>query len=281
MLITLGVLFLFYMFGDLRLPVFLTLYYFWPVFLIGAGVSLLFRKYPVVQTLVFLVQILLFILLGIYLGGGGDVNFANTPSRTLSYQQELILEDGAELSVRYDILFANGSVDSGDTELYRIETEDKNLSVNYDTDRRSVRVSSDQVGVIALPGNRSTSVQLSDEYTWDVHLDGVFSRVDADLDELNLKSLYNEAAFCSTSIRLPEPRGTVSVVLDSGFASTELFLPVGTPVSISVDMGLAQVAYGPTVFKDGVYHLNGYSQAADRYEIKVDVGFGSVNFEEY
>jgi hypothetical protein len=269
------------MVGDLRIPVFLTLYYFWPVFLIGAGVSLMFRKYPFVQTLVFLVQILLFILLAIYIGGGGDVNLTNTPSRTISDKQELVLPEGAELSVDYDILFAKGRVDSGDTELYLIETEDKNLSASYDADSRSVRVSGDQIGVIAFPGNRSTKVQLSDRYEWDIQLDGAFSQVEADLSKLKLNSLNSEAAFCSTAIRLPEPVGTVTVVLDSGFTSTEVFLPLGTPISISVDKGLAQAAYGPTDLKDGVYQLNGFSQAVDRYEIKVDVGFGSVNFEEY
>ena len=282
MLITFGVLFLFVMLGGFRIPIFLTLFYFWPVFLIGAGIGLLFWKYPVVRTLVFFVQLALFLLLGSYIAGGGTVDFATSPDRTLIPEPDVVLTQETPLAVHYEMVFASGNMDAGEVDLYQVETHDRQLNADFDPEDKLLTITNEGIGLIAVPGNRNSSVFLSRELAWDVQLDGVFSRVNADLDEIQLNSLLSKGAFNSTVIRLPEPEGTVPITLDSGFASTAVYLPAGTPVSIAVDKGLSQVAYGPTSLKDdSSHHLNGYAQATDRYEVVVDVGFGSVTFKEY
>jgi hypothetical protein len=99
-----------------------------------------------------------------------------------------------------------------------------------------------------------------------------------DLRDLRLTELSVKCGASSTSITLPANAGHTRVSIESGAASVNIAVPDGVAASIRTTGGLSSISVDTNRFHQAgnVYRSPDYDTAANRAEISVDMGVGSV-----
>lgn len=125
-------------------------------------------------------------------------------------------------------------------------------------------------------------------YAWDLNLTPEIplrllletgaSESNLDLRDLKLTDLEVKTGASSTVVMLPANAGTTRVKISSGAASVKLYLPEGVAGHIRVQSGLAGIHIDPNRFPAaaGGYETPGYASAANKADIFVETGVGSV-----
>lgn len=100
-----------------------------------------------------------------------------------------------------------------------------------------------------------------------------------DLSELMVKDLKIETGASSTEVLLPRAAGYTRVDIDSGAASVTLHVPENVAADIKVDGGLSGITVNRSRFPQNGnrYRSPDYDTAANKVEIDVDMGVGSVD----
>ena len=125
-------------------------------------------------------------------------------------------------------------------------------------------------------------------YAWDLlltpeiplrlRLETGASEVNLDLRDLKLTDLEIKTGASSTVVTLPANAGSTRVKISLGAASVKVYLPEGVAGHIRVQSGLAGINIDPNRFPvvaDG-YETPGYAAAANKAEIFIETGVGSV-----
>ncbi|MCJ7511382.1 MAG: hypothetical protein MUO23_00260 [Anaerolineales bacterium] len=96
---------------------------------------------------------------------------------------------------------------------------------------------------------------------------------------VRLSSLRFRTGASSSEIHLARPQGSVPVTVAGGATAIRLRLPAGVEARVRSRTDLASVNLDRVRFvRDGAAHVtSGFEQAADRYEIEIRVGAGSVD----
>ena len=84
----------------------------------------------------------------------------------------------------------------------------------------------------------------------------------------------------STEVTLPANAGNTLVDIDSGAASVKVSIPTGVAARIRVKSGIASVNVDSNRFPrqdGGLYQSADYPTAANRADITIDTGVGSVD----
>jgi len=119
-------------------------------------------------------------------------------------------------------------------------------------------------------------VSLNTSIPWDINLRGGVGNMQADLREVNLKSLTFSGGISLAEILLPRPSGHVVVHVMGGASRLTFLYPDGVNVQLRVHGGASNLTFGGQFFGGlgGKVELEtpGYQQAADRYEIRVFSG---------
>jgi len=127
---------------------------------------------------------------------------------------------------------------------------------------------------------------------WDIHLNGEIplslkidsgaSSLTLDLTYLKVVDLDIDTGASSTEVTLPTNAGNTRVDIDSGAASLNLRVPAGVAARIRVKSGIASVTIDPKRFPrldSGFYQSTDYDTAANRADITIDTGVGSVEIK--
>lgn len=127
-----------------------------------------------------------------------------------------------------------------------------------------------------------------DSLDWDVHLtrdltlslkiDSGASASVIDLSDLKVTDIDIDTGASSTELTLPAAAGNTRVDIDTGASSLKLTIPAGVAASIRTKTGLSSVnvaARFPRI-GDGLYQSADYAAAANRADITIDAGVGSV-----
>lgn len=124
-------------------------------------------------------------------------------------------------------------------------------------------------------------ILLNTSIPWQIELRGGVSHLDADLREIQLRSLIVTGGVSEADILLPRPVGTVQIHVASGVSNLRIFHPQGVAAQLKVGGGINQL-----VFHGQSYGSIGggiqvdtadYKTDTNRYEIVIDGGVSNLS----
>jgi hypothetical protein len=123
---------------------------------------------------------------------------------------------------------------------------------------------------------------------WDIHLNGEIPlslKIDSgasasilDLTNLKVTDLDIDTGASSTELTLPVNAGNTHVDIDTGASSLKVSIPSSVAASIRVKSGIASVNVNSRFprLDSGFYQSSDYSSAANRVDMTIDAGVGSI-----
>ena len=156
----------------------------------------------------------------------------------------------------------------------------------------NTRLEGDQLQVKLRTSPHMWSWYPGESLDWDIHLNGEIPlslKIDSgassstlDLTNLKVVDLDIDTGASSTEVSLPANAGNTRVDIDSGASSLNLRIPVGVAARIRVKSGIASVNVDSNRFPrldGGLYQSADYETAANRADITIDTGVGSVEIK--
>ncbi len=121
-------------------------------------------------------------------------------------------------------------------------------------------------------------LSLNPEVSLSLRAEGGASDANFDLTELQVKELILKTGASSTEVDLPAHSAYTCVEVEAGVASVVLRVPEGVAAHIAVDGGLldAQIDTDRFPRTNGGYQSSDYDTAAQRVDIDIDAGVGSI-----
>jgi hypothetical protein len=128
-------------------------------------------------------------------------------------------------------------------------------------------------------GTYDWDMELSSEVPMSVRLETGASESDIDLTDMRVTDVYLTTGASSTTLTLPANAGNTRVRLEAGAASIKVRVPGGVAAQIRSQSGLSSVNVDQTRFphNSNVYKSPEYATAANRVDIDIQVGVGSVD----
>ncbi|HVM72009.1 MAG TPA: DUF5668 domain-containing protein [Anaerolineales bacterium] len=127
---------------------------------------------------------------------------------------------------------------------------------------------------------------------WDIRLNAAIplnlkvdsgaSSTNLDLTDLKVVDLDIDTGASSTDVSLPANAGNTRVDIDSGASSLTIHIPAGVAALIRVKSGIASINIDTNRFPrldGGLYQSADYATAANRADITIDTGVGSVEIK--
>jgi hypothetical protein len=112
---------------------------------------------------------------------------------------------------------------------------------------RQPRVSSnvETVTITSRPFSRRSigTIQLSERVEWTLDFRGGVSHLKADLSSLRLKALTITGGISRMVLTLPEPHGTVPILIEGGVHRLDITRPPGTSATLQLDGGADRVEF--------------------------------------
>jgi hypothetical protein len=102
-----------------------------------------------------------------------------------------------------------------------------------------------------------------------------------DLTELQVTDLRLQTGASSTQLALPARAGQTGVRIEGGAAAISVHVPSGVAARIRTKGGMASISIDRDRFprQDGFYQSPDYESAANRVQIDVDIGAGSISIK--
>jgi hypothetical protein len=131
------------------------------------------------------------------------------------------------------------------------------------------------------PGeNLDWDIRLNGDIPLKLKIDSGASASTLDLTDLKVVLLDIDTGASSTEVNLPANAGNTLVDVDSGAASLSLRVPTGVAARIRIKSGLASINVDSARFPrldGGIYQSADYATAANRADITLETGVGSVD----
>jgi hypothetical protein len=161
---------------------------------------------------------------------------------------------------------------------------DYNLSQKADVLKLKMKPPQDGWTQVALPWNwvrwhgLDWLVKLSHEVPLSINVDVGANEVDLDLTYLHVVELQVNMGANATKISLPADAGYTDVKIDGGVTSVRLYVPEGVAARIKLNNALTSNNINRSRFPrvDDVYQSPDYDTAANKVDITVDMGLGSL-----
>lgn len=102
-----------------------------------------------------------------------------------------------------------------------------------------------------------------------------------DLSAAQLRRLALKGGIGEVHVTLPRPHDEGQVYIESGVGAVHLVVPDGVAVSVQIDRGLGQVhvEHPHALSRGSVYETPDFSEATDRYVIKLKTGVGEIHLK--
>ena len=123
---------------------------------------------------------------------------------------------------------------------------------------------------------------LSRDLPLSLNIDSGASTSTFDLSELKVTDLDLDTGASTTEITLPANAGITHVDIDTGASTLKITVPAGVAARIQTKTGLATVSVDPNRFPrigGGLYQSADYATAANRADITIDAGVGTINIK--
>jgi len=281
LLISIGVIFLLNNLGLIEWSIWDVLLRFWPVLLIAAGLDLILGPRSAWGSALAMLLVLAII------GGGivliGDPNPASEAAEQISIEGE-----GVE-QVRLRLDPAIGYIRLGPGHQDQRDLLQGRLSAGRGEQIEQRQTGSDSQPEIVIRTRSWTMlpflVSSFERAAWDLELKPG-TEVDLVVDlgvgkaEVDLRRLLPEEARVDVGlgeawVALPEHGGVVTV--DVGIGQLTVELPANVGVHILADTGIGTTVIPPDfIRRDGGYYSPGYEGAAEKIDLKLDIGIGTL-----
>ncbi|HTX92564.1 MAG TPA: DUF5668 domain-containing protein [Anaerolineales bacterium] len=122
-------------------------------------------------------------------------------------------------------------------------------------------------------------VRLNPEIPLSLKVDSGASATTLDLTDLKVVELDIDTGASSTDVTLPAHAGNTNVDIDTGASSLVIRIPSGVAARLRTKTGVASVSVDTTRFPQvdgGLYQSADYATAANRADITIDAGVGSI-----
>ncbi|MBI4267954.1 MAG: hypothetical protein HY662_04130 [Chloroflexi bacterium] len=280
-LLFLGIVFLLQSLGLLPWTLWGTLWRFWPVLLISAGLGILLRRFNV-----WLVSILILVLLAASLGIAIWQHGATSLSgqSTVSYSKPLDTLKQAEI----EIDFAAGSLtldslSAGSTNLVEVGTGDGRTSIitdfRLDGNTGKLHLSKEQLNRPFWDrGNDNWRVAFTRNIPLTFNIKSAASSEKLDFSQLRAKEIRLDVDAGNTEIIMPSSSGTINAYLKTNVANTEVTIPIGVAARILVNSNLSATDINQNRFpKQGAYYASSnFDTATNRIYLEIDSNVGKV-----
>ncbi len=123
-------------------------------------------------------------------------------------------------------------------------------------------------------------ISLNNEMPLKLKIDSGASTSVLDLTDLKVSDLDIDTGASTTEVTLPAAAGYTNVDIDTGASTVKIHIPAGVAARIHVKTGVAAVNVDSTRFPrldNGIYQSADYAGAANRADIAVDAGVGSID----
>ena len=256
---------------------------FWGIVIVLAGVLLLLQPlYPAFNFWAIFWPLLL-ILAGIWFLLGPSLFRRDFRSETIS----IPLEGAVEADIRFRHGAGSltiGALSDGSELLSGTCVGGVDMKVHRHADRVKARLSTSPDVWFGFPGTMgghglAWDIKLNRSVPMEIDIESGASEATIDLTDLKVSELQVQTGASSTDITLPAAAGFTRVVVKSGAAAVNLHIPQDVAARIYIQSGLAGVSVDTNRFPQasGVYETPGYATAANRAEIRVETGVGSID----
>lgn len=260
----------------------------WPVFLVGAGVSMLSLR-GWLSSLISLVLALAFGVLAYlvavenpFYASSSQLQHVETLGGTVSDQAKILdvtLKTGA-MDIRLGKMSGEGA--------YKASLSSTHMSLQKEQDFMQ-----DDVQHVALvtgsqkrwwlgPMSNSLQLDFTNKLPLDITIDAGASSVTGDLSALQVRNFTLDAGASSVELKFGAAQTRLSVNLDAGASSVKLSLPASVGVRVETDNGLSHTDFaGIDKVSDGVYESSGFASAERQIIIRADIGVSSFEITRY
>ncbi|MFA5873383.1 MAG: DUF5668 domain-containing protein [Anaerolineales bacterium] len=145
--------------------------------------------------------------------------------------------------------------------------------------RMEVKLRTSQQAWAWWPGESlDWDIRLNRDIPLSLKIDSGASASILDLSDLKVTDLDIDTGASSTELTLPANAGNTHVDIDTGASSLKVSIPSGVAASIRVKSGIASVNVNPRFprLDGGLYQSTDYSTAANRVDMTIDAGVGSI-----
>ncbi len=280
-LLFLGIVFLLQTLDVLPWSLWRTLWQFWPVLLIIAGVSILLRCYSV-----WLVSLLIMVILGGCLGIAVWQHGPSLPRDTAMESYTAPLDDMERAEIDIDFSAGSiivGSLPSGSSNFVEADSEvrDRRSTMGVDFQQQG------GTGQLSLQttnyrfwGDAGTSwqVNFTREIPLTMNIKSAASDMELDLRRLKVTQLRLDVAAGNCEVTLPSSAGISNVEIDTAAANVEVTIPDGVAVKILADVTLGVLDIDTSRFpKQGGYYVSpDFDSTENRVELAIECDVGRV-----
>jgi hypothetical protein len=288
-LIGLGVVFLLNNIGWLGWDIWQTLLRLWPLLLIAAGLDLLIGRRSAPAAVLVVVVLLAIVAAAVWWSGAwwsrGIPVVGETVTQTLGGATRADVAIGMSagtLSLRAN----DDSADLVNGTIKRASRDqlERTFALNGDTAFFTLRDRGASGWMPPFARGRS------DQVIWDLRLNRevpMLLKVDTgagtatlDLTGMRITDLDVNTGVGTTTVTLPQ-EGRVRAQINGGVGQTTVTIPAGVAVRIEASAGLGQVQVrGDYQRQDKLYLSPGYDTAANRVDLHVNGGVGSITIEQ-
>jgi len=251
-----------------------TLWRFWPVLIIIAGLSILMRRYNLWLVSALILAILLSCL-GIAICQYGPSLPAGVTS---SYSEPLIGFNAGSLTV--------GSLPAGSLDFIVADSRVKNGDMKVDFQRRGGE------GTLSLSMERVNRRFWDEAKTkWEVKfartipltmkVKAAVGNLELDLSELDINEFQMDLDVGNCRLKMPSSAGITRAYIKADVANLEVIIPESVAARLQVDTDLCAFEIDGSRFsREGDYYISsGFESAENRIELELDCDIGRVRVE--
>jgi len=282
-LLFLGIVFLLQTFNVLPWGLWGTLWRFWPVLIIIAGLSILMRRYNLWLVSALILAILLSCL-GIAICQYGPSLPAGVTS---SYSEPLGDLRSAQLQIGFNAgSLTVGSLPAGSLDFIVADSRVKNGDMKVDFQRRGGE------GTLSLSMERVNRRFWDEAKTkWEVKfartipltmkVKAAVGNLELDLSELDINEFQMDLDVGNCRLKMPSSAGITRAYIKADVANLEVIIPESVAARLQVDTDLCAFEIDGSRFsREGDYYISsGFESAENRIELELDCDIGRVRVE--
>lgn len=143
-------------------------------------------------------------------------------------------------------------------------------------------------GILEMLGRRRKpegEITLNASMPWELRLRGGVSNVNADLHDIQLRSVDFAGGVGKLDLNLPQPSGAVPVRIAGGVTKVKLHRPAGVPVTLRARGGVVGLEVDDESFRPigGVIHWQSpaFDPAQDHYALDISGGVSGLTVDSH
>lgn len=286
-LIGLGILLLLSNVGALNMDFWQLLFRFWPIFLIAAGLDILFGRRANGGVLIALMLILGLVFGGIWLGYVDAAPFENVQGEQFSQALEgagraIVTIESSMSQMKIGAGTNSGELVEGTVALHHNEELSKDFVVNGGT--ASYTLSSDTRSFILPTFGRDAdglwNLRLNRDLPIELAVSTGVGSATLDLTLLDIADLQVNAGVGKVAITLPT-QGAFAAKIQGGVGEITVLIPDTLAARIDAKAGLGSVRVEGDFEQDGaIYTSANYASALDRVDLVVEGGIGALKIRQ-